>query len=42
MIEECFESVKTLLQNTRLALPPDVIYDRRDRETGFLRGGFGF
>ena len=42
MMEEYFESVKTLLQNTRLALPPEVIYDRRDRETGFLRGDLVF
>ncbi|MDO8752309.1 MAG: DUF6516 family protein [Anaerolineales bacterium] len=42
MIEDYFESIKILLQNTRLALPPDVNYDRRDRETGFLRGDLVF
>ena len=42
MIEDYFESVKILLQNTRLTLPPEVNYDRRDRETGFLRGDLVF
>ena len=38
MIEEYFDSIKTLLRNTPLAQPPNVNYDRRDKETGFLRG----
>ncbi|MGB8213544.1 MAG: DUF6516 family protein [Anaerolineales bacterium] len=42
MIEEYFDSIKTLLRNTPLAQPPDVNYDRRDKETGFLRGDLVF
>jgi hypothetical protein len=38
MIEEYFESIETLLHDTRLAQLPEVDYDRRDKETGFLRG----
>lgn len=42
MIEEYFEGIETLLQNTLLAQPPEVNYDRRDKETGFLRGDLVF
>ena len=42
MIEEYFESIKLLLQNTLLAQPPEVNYDHRDKETGFLRGDLVF
>ena len=42
MIEEYFETIKTLLQSVSLAQPPEVNYDRRDRETGFLRGDLFF
>jgi hypothetical protein len=42
MIEEYFESIKALLQNAPLAQPPKVNYDRRDKETGFLRGDLVF
>jgi len=42
MIEEYFESIKTLLQSTSLAQPPKVNYDRRDKEIGFLRGDLIF
>jgi len=38
MIEEYFESVKTFLQNIALSQPPEVDYDYRDRETGFIKG----
>lgn len=42
MIEEYFEHIQALLQSTRLAQPPEVNYDRRDKETGFLRGDLVF
>lgn len=42
MIEEYFESVKALLQNLALSQPPEVDYDYRDRETGFLKGDLVF
>jgi hypothetical protein len=42
MIEEYFESVKALFQNASLAQPPEDIFDRRDKETGFLRGDLVF
>lgn len=42
MIEEYFEAVKTLLQSLSLSLPPQVEYDYRDRETGFLKGDLVF
>jgi hypothetical protein len=42
MIEEYFESVKALLQSLALARPPEVEYDYRDRETGFLKGDLVF
>jgi hypothetical protein len=42
MIEEYFESVKTLLQSLSLSQSPEVDYDYRDRETGFLKGDLVF
>lgn len=42
MIEEYFEGVKALLQNLSLSQPPEVEYDYRDRETGFLKGDLVF
>jgi len=42
MIEEYFESVKVLLQRLSLSQPPEVEYDYRDRETGFLKGDLVF
>jgi len=42
MIEEYFESVKALLQNLSLLRSPEVDYDYRDRETGFLKGDLVF
>src|SRR5574339_197823 len=42
MIEEYFESVKTFLQSLSLSQPPEVEYDYRDRETGFLKGDLVF
>ena len=42
MIEEYFESVKALLQSFPLSQPPEVEYDYRDRETGFLKGDLVF
>lgn len=38
MIEEYFESVRAVLQTLSLAQSPQVEYDYRDRETGFLKG----
>lgn len=42
MIEEYFEAVKALLQSVSLSQPPEVDYDYRDRETGFLKGDLVF
>ncbi|MBI3163874.1 MAG: hypothetical protein HYZ24_04265 [Chloroflexi bacterium] len=42
MIEEYFESVKALLQSLTLSQSPEVDYDYRDRETGFLKGDLVF
>ena len=42
MIEEYFESVKVLLQSITLSQPPEVDYDYRDRETGFIKGDLVF
>jgi len=42
MIEEYFETIKALLQSISLSLPPEVKYDYRDRETGFLKGDLVF
>jgi len=42
MIEEYFEAVKALLQSLTLSAPPEVDYDYRDRETGFLKGDLAF
>jgi len=42
MIEEYFEGVKALLQKLSLSQPPEVEYDYRDRETGFLKGDLVF
>jgi hypothetical protein len=42
MIEEYFESVKALLQSLALSQPPEVDYDYRDRETGFIKGDLVF
>jgi len=42
MIEEYFENVKALLQSLSLFQPPEVEYDYRDRETGFLKGDLVF
>jgi hypothetical protein len=38
MIEEYFEAVRRLLQSLSLSASPEVDYDYRDRETGFLKG----
>ena len=42
MIEEYFESVRALLRNLTLSQPPEVEYDYRDREPGFLKGDLVF
>jgi len=42
MIEEYFENVRALLQSLSLSQPPEVEYDYRDRETGFLKGDLVF
>lgn len=42
MIEEYFESIKAFLQSLSLSQPPEVEYDYRDRETGFLKGDLFF
>ena len=42
MIEEYFESIKAFLQSLSLSQPPEVEYDYRDRETGFLKGDLVF
>ena len=42
MIEEYFEAVKALLQSLPLSQSPEVDYDYRDRETGFLKGDLVF
>lgn len=43
MIEEYFDSIKALLlQSLLLSAPPEVEYDYRDRETGFLKGDLIF
>ncbi|MCC6298897.1 MAG: hypothetical protein IT314_06340 [Anaerolineales bacterium] len=42
MIEEYFEAVKALLQSLSLSTLPEVEYDYRDRETGFLKGDLVF
>ncbi len=42
MIEEYFESIKVLLQSLSLSQSPEVDYDYRDRETGFLKGDLIF
>ena len=38
MIEEYFESIQVLVQELILAQAPEILYDRREREIGFLRG----
>lgn len=42
MIEEYFEAIRALLQSLALSVPPEVDYDYRDRETGFLKGDLVF
>jgi len=42
MIEEYFENIKALLQTLALSQPPEVDYDYRDRETGFIKGDLVF
>lgn len=42
MIEEYFESVRALLQNLSLSKLPQVEYDYRDKETGFIKGDLVF
>lgn len=42
MIEEYFEAIKTLLQSLSLSQSPEVDYDYRDRETGFIKGDLVF
>jgi hypothetical protein len=42
MIEEYFESVKALLHSLSLSQTPEVDYDYRDRETGFVKGDLVF
>jgi hypothetical protein len=42
MIEEYFESVRALFQSVALSQSPEVEYDYRDRETGFLKGDLVF
>ena len=42
MIEEYFENIKAFLQSLTLSQPPEVEYDYRDRETGFLKGDLVF
>ncbi len=42
MIEEYFETIKAFLQGLSLSQPPEVEYDYRDRETGFLKGDLVF
>jgi hypothetical protein len=42
MIEEYFAAIRALVRHIALAQPPQIIYDRRDKETGFLRGDLVF
>ena len=42
MIEEYFESIQALVQGLILAQSPEILYDRREREIGFLRGDLVF
>ena len=42
MIEDYFARIQALLKETKLAGPPEVLYDRRDRETGYLQGDLVF
>jgi len=42
MIEEYFESVRSLLQSLALSQSPEIDYDYRDRETGFIKGDLVF
>jgi hypothetical protein len=42
MIKEYFASIRALVRHTALGQPARILYDRRDKETGFLRGDLVF
>ena len=42
MIKEYFARIRALVRQTALGQPAHILYDRRDKETGFLRGDLVF
>ncbi len=42
MIEAYFESIQALLQTTQFAKQPEVDYERRSKEIGFIKGDLSF